>query len=76
LTVISNKQPKSHNRRRKNRTGFDNIFAGVIKCAYCGYAMRAGSMHRRKRPDIIDCVQYYKRQGIESKKEAESERKK
>ena len=24
----------------------------------CGYALRATSVHRRKRPDIIDCVQY------------------
>ncbi len=45
-------------RRKKSSSGYDNIFAGVIKCADCGYAMRAGSANRRKRPDIIDCVQY------------------
>ena len=42
----------------ENKGGFENIFAGVIKCADCGYAMRAASANRRKRPDIIDCVQY------------------
>ncbi|WP_270372746.1 recombinase family protein [Longicatena caecimuris] len=45
-------------RRTKGTSGFDNIFAGIIKCADCGYAMRAASANRRKRPDIIDCVQY------------------
>ena len=42
----------------KNKGGFENIFAGVIKCADCGCALRAMSANRRKRPDIIDCVQY------------------
>ena len=42
----------------ENKGGFENIFAGVIKCADCGYAMRAMSANRRKRPDIIYCVQY------------------
>ena len=39
-------------------SGFDNIFSGILKCADCGYAMRAMSANRRKRPDPIDCVQY------------------
>ena len=42
----------------RKQGGFENIFSGVIKCADCGYAMRAMSANRRKRPDIIDCVQY------------------
>ena len=45
-------------RREKNKGDFENIFAGVIKCADCGYALRAMSANRRKRPDIIDCIQY------------------
>jgi site-specific DNA recombinase len=57
-------------RRREKGTGFDNVLVGVIKCADCNYAMRANSAHRRKRPDIIDCVQYscnnYGRYGNES----------
>ena len=28
-------------RREQNAGGFENIFAGVIKCADCGYALRA-----------------------------------
>ena len=42
----------------KNKGGFVNIFAGVIKCVDCGCALRAMNVHRRKRPEIIDCVQY------------------
>jgi len=45
-------------RRDKGKGGFDNIFSGILKCADCGYAMRAMSANRRKRPDPIDCVQY------------------
>ena len=45
-------------RRDKGGSGFDNIFSGILKCADCGYAMRAMSANRRKRPDPIDCVQY------------------
>ena len=45
-------------RREQNAGGFKNIFAGVIKCADCGYALRAMNANRRKRPDVIDCVLY------------------
>ena len=45
-------------RRERNAGGFENIFAGVIKCADCGFALRTMSANRRKRPDVIDCVQY------------------
>ena len=45
-------------RREQNAGGFENIFAGIIKCADCGYALRAMNAHRRKRPEVIDCVQY------------------
>ena len=41
-------------RREQNAGGFENIFSGVIKCADCGYAMRAASANRRKRPDICN----------------------
>ena len=45
-------------RHEKNQGGFVNIFNGIIKCKDCGYAMRATSANRRKRPNPIDCVQY------------------
>ena len=45
-------------RRRSAETGYNNVFAGIIKCADCGYHMSVSSAHRRKRPDIIDCVAY------------------
>ena len=58
--VIFDTVQKMMNSRRyeKNDGGFVNVFNGIIKCADCGYAMRATSAHRRKRPDPIDCVQY------------------
>ena len=40
-------------RRERNAGGFENIFAGVIKCADCGFALRTMSANRRKRPDVI-----------------------
>jgi len=46
-------------RRGKGSSGYDNIFAGLIKCADCGYALSAGSANRRKRPDVIDCVVFF-----------------
>jgi DNA invertase Pin-like site-specific DNA recombinase len=45
-------------RRREPVGEFDNVFAGVVKCADCGYSMRATSANRRKRPDPIDCITY------------------
>lgn len=45
-------------RRKESNRGFENVFSGIIKCADCGYAMTATSANRRKRPDIIDCIQY------------------
>ena len=45
-------------RRSKNESGYDNVFAGVVKCADCGYQLGASSAHRRKRPELIDCIVY------------------
>jgi DNA invertase Pin-like site-specific DNA recombinase len=56
-------------RRRDKESGFVNVFAGIVKCADCGYALRANPANRRKRPDAIDCVAYscnsYSRYGTE-----------
>lgn len=48
------------NKRRPEKTdsGYENIFAGIIKCADCGYALCPTTAHRRKRPQVIDCIQY------------------
>lgn len=48
------------NKRRHDKleNGYVNIFSGIIKCADCGYAMCTTTAHRRKRPEIIDCIQY------------------
>lgn len=48
----------NRNHSDKKDGGYDNIFAGIVKCADCGKRMRATSPHRRKRPNVIDCVQY------------------
>lgn len=45
-------------RRRKNKSGYDNIFVGILKCSDCGYHLSAGSANRRKRPELIDCIVY------------------
>lgn len=48
------------NKRRHEKIddGYENIFAGITKCADCGYAMCPTTAHRRKRPQVIDCIQY------------------
>lgn len=38
--------------------GYDNIFAGIIKCADCGYAMRTLPAHRFKKENPIDNMTY------------------
>jgi len=48
----------SRSRGKMGSAGYENIFAGIVKCETCGYAMTAAKANRRKRPDIIDCVQY------------------
>lgn len=45
-------------RRKEKNSGYDNVFLGIVKCADCGYALRASSANRRKRPELIDCIQY------------------
>ena len=47
------------NRRAKNRSGFDNVFAGILKCADCGFQLGAGSANRRKRPELLDCIIFW-----------------
>lgn len=46
-------------RRKTSSSGFDNVFAGILKCADCGYQLSAGSANRRKRPELLDCIAYY-----------------
>lgn len=46
-------------RRKTASTGFDNIFAGILKCSDCGYQMSMASANRRKRPELIDCIVYW-----------------
>lgn len=38
--------------------GYNNIFAGLIKCADCGYAMRTSPAHRYKKSNPIDNMGY------------------
>lgn len=58
------------NRRGKNKTGFVNIFAGVIKCPDCGYAMGSGKANRAEHHELIDRIVYscanYERYGNHS----------
>ncbi|GHU74657.1 recombinase [Clostridia bacterium] len=45
-------------RRRTGKSGYDNIFAGLIKCADCGYAMSARHTNRTKKPEPIQNMAY------------------
>lgn len=68
--VFDTVQRLMDNRRGKNKTGFVNIFAGVIKCPDCGYAMISGQANRMKRDELIDRIVYscnnYERYGNHS----------
>ena len=49
---------KSH-RREKADDGYDNIFAGLLRCADCGHTLTKSCAHRRSpRPDIIGMIGY------------------
>lgn len=45
-------------RNSKKQQKFDNIFAGLIKCEDCGYAMTLSKAHRTPRENIIDNYGY------------------
>lgn len=45
-------------RNPKKQTKFDNIFAGLIKCEDCGYAMTLSKAHRTQKEEIIDNYGY------------------
>lgn len=47
------------NRRNPNKQNkFENIFAGLVKCDDCGYAMTLIKAHRTQREEIIDNYGY------------------
>ena len=49
---------KSH-RHEKADDGYDNIFAGLLRCADCGHTLTKSYAHRRSpRSDIIDMIGY------------------
>lgn len=49
---------KSH-RHEKADDGYDNIFAGLLRCADCGHTLTKSCAYRRSpRPDIIDMIGY------------------
>ncbi len=49
---------KSH-RHEKADDGYDNIFAGLLRCADCGHTLTKSCAHRRSlHPDVIDMIGY------------------
>lgn len=46
-------------RDKKNSSGYDNVFAGIVKCADCGYSLRSTVAHRPKSQTPIDNIDYY-----------------
>jgi hypothetical protein len=45
-------------RRKIGNTGYDNIFAGLIKCADCGYALRSSRANRKAQDRTMDNIEY------------------
>ena len=45
-------------RRKTGKSGYENIFAGLIKCADCGYAMRSGKANRKSQERTMDNIEY------------------
>ena len=52
-TLITSRNKE--NRGSTNADQFPNIFAGLLKCADCGYAMTMTRAHRTQRDEPIDC---------------------
>ena len=52
-TLITSRNKE--NRGNTNADQFPNIFAGLLKCADCGYAMTMTRAHRTQREEPIDC---------------------
>lgn len=49
---------KSHH-HESGKDGYDNIFAGLLRCADCGKTLTKTTAHRRKpRADVIDMIGY------------------
>lgn len=49
---------KSHHHECR-KDGYDNIFAGLLRCADCDHTLTKSAAHRRNpRPDIIDMIGY------------------
>lgn len=46
-------------RDKKNISGYDNVFAGIVKCSDCGYALRSVVAHRTKSQFPIENIDYY-----------------
>lgn len=45
-------------RRKTGKSGYDNIFAGLIKCEDCGYAMRSSKANRKEQARTMDNIEY------------------
>lgn len=45
-------------RRKTGKSGYENIFAGLIKCADCGYAMRSSKANRKEQARTMDNIEY------------------
>ena len=56
--VFNQVQAQIADRRRQQKDGTTQIFAGLVKCADCGWSMRFGRPHNGKRPGYYYCGKY------------------
>ncbi len=57
--VFDQVQEQIANRRRAQKDGTTQIFAGLVKCADCGWTMRFGRQNSGKRSGYYACGKYY-----------------
>lgn len=57
--VFEQVQDQIANRRRTQKDGTTQIFAGLVKCADCGWTMRFGRQGNGNRPGYYACGKYF-----------------
>jgi len=57
--VFDRVQQQISNRRRQQKDGTTQIFAGLVKCADCGWTMRFGRQSNGNHPGYYACGKYF-----------------
>ncbi len=59
--IFEQVQKQIASRRRKRKDGTTQIFAGLLKCADCGWGMRLGRQNKGRRARYYSCGKYSER---------------